>query len=125
MAKTIVGADLEKLYRAFRTVEQVGQPTDYIRFLIAFVNALAFRMDADKRHQRPHIHIDYGSERRMASYAIDDGTRLAGDLERKYDRVVKAWIKRRKTLLLELWNTVQAGKDRMPILAKIQHVEYG
>jgi hypothetical protein len=86
--------------------------------------SITFRMDGDRRHARPHVHIGFGKDHRKASYAIDDGTRLVGDLEPRYDAAIRSWILSRKNDLLELWRTVQAGQDRTAIVEKIRHTEY-
>jgi Domain of unknown function (DUF4160) len=68
-----------------------------------------------------HIHIDYGNQFRVASYAIDTGERLAGNLDRKYDKQVKAWITSYRDPLFEAWTTMQAGhKPEDTILAELK-----
>jgi hypothetical protein len=54
-------------------------------------------MDGNKNHKRPHVHIDYGEEYHTASYAIDNGERIAGELHGKYDQEVSAWIVKMQT----------------------------
>src|ERR1700687_1286875 len=53
---------------------------------------IRIRMDGNKNHKRPHIHVDYRNEYHTASYAIDNGERIAGELDTKYDKQVRAWI---------------------------------
>jgi Domain of unknown function (DUF4160) len=59
----------------------------------------------------PHVHINYKKEKHKASYSIKDRRRLAGDLDNKYDKVVKEWIAENETRLLLIWNEVQAGNQ--------------
>jgi len=40
------------------------------------IQAIRIRMDGNRNHQRAHVHIDYGPEYHVASYAIDTGERL-------------------------------------------------
>jgi hypothetical protein len=61
-----------------------------IEFLVKQYQTIKLRMDGNLNHQRPHIHIDYGKEHHVASYAIDNGKRLAGNLDNKYDKQVRA-----------------------------------
>ena len=116
---------LEELYQQLLAVE-LGDRGDhgYIKFLVAVTRTISVRMDGDKRHQRPHVHIGYGREPRAASYAIDDGTRLAGEIDRQYDRVAKKWIEFHRKRLRKLWNTVQQGQDGSAIIAAIQRTSY-
>ena len=54
------------------------------RYILARRDPLRIRMYKETQHARPHIHIDYGKEPHIASYALDTGERLAGDLDRRY-----------------------------------------
>jgi hypothetical protein len=78
--------------------------------LVVTLQRIGIRMEPDKNHKRAHVHISNGKLRRVASYAIDTGERLAGNLERKYDRLVKEWIAGRRQKLMNLWESCQAGK---------------
>jgi hypothetical protein len=68
------------------------------------------RLDA-KSHGRPHLHLDYGRQHRTATYAIDTGERLAGELDSRYDGRVANWIEDCRTLLLRAWNQLQDGQS--------------
>ena len=81
---------------------------------------IRFRIDGAKNHRRPHIHVDYGKNHHAASFAIDNGERLAGGLNRKYDTVAREWIKRHKGKLLETWNLVMSGKNTDEIVAELR-----
>ena len=81
-------------------------------------------MDACKNHQRPHVHIAYGIEHHAASYAIDSGSRLAGDLSKNYDRKVRDWIGENKKDLREVWRLAQVGQDPKPIIYKLRGQSY-
>src|SRR5438874_228806 len=65
---------------------------DLLFILLKRLEAIRIRMDSSKNHQRAHVHIDYGKQYHAASYAIDTGKRIAGKLDRKYDRTVQEWI---------------------------------
>jgi hypothetical protein len=79
--------------------------------LLKKLQAIRIRIDGNKDHQRPHIHIDYGREFHVALYAIETGERIVGDLDIKYDRAIEKWIKERQPRLLEAWNLVQSGRN--------------
>jgi hypothetical protein len=82
-------------------------------------------MYKESAHSRPHLHIDYGSQRHVASYAIDDGSRLAGQLDRKYDSSVSEWINKHKSELTEVWKAAQSGRSPEIILAALQGDKLG
>lgn len=63
----------------------------------------------EKGHQLPHVHIDYGNNNHVASYAIETGARLDGNLSRKYDKVVIDWLKDNREKVLKAWNELQAS----------------
>ena len=76
------------------------------RYILARRDPLRIRMYKETQHARPHIHIDYGKERHIASYALDTGVRLAGDLDRRYDKAISAWIARVKERLFNIWTAI-------------------
>jgi hypothetical protein len=80
---------------------------------------IKIRMDGNNNHKRPHIHIDYKEEYHSASYAIDTGERLAGNLETQYDRSVREWIAECRPKLIELWYVMQAGQRPETILCEL------
>ena len=57
----------------------------------------------DKEHNPPHIHAFYGDE--AASFVISDGEIYEGFFPSKQKELVKEFILRYKTELLEMWNT--------------------
>ena len=72
---------------------------------------LEFRMEPD--NHTPHIHINYGKEKHKASYRINDGVRVAGDLDNKYDKIVNDWIAKNQTTLQEIWTAMKAGDSKI------------
>lgn len=77
--------------------------------LIAKRELLKVKMYQEMSHPRPHLHIDYGSENHIASYAIDTGERLNGLLNRKYDKVISQWITTNRDKLVSIWEDLQNG----------------
>jgi hypothetical protein len=98
-----------------------GDP-NIVRLIVFELAEMNVRMDGNKNHKRPHIHIEYGTDPHAASYAIDTGQRLAGRLKSKHDRAVREWIGECKPKLLEIWNTTQAGKDPHPLIWALRGV---
>jgi hypothetical protein len=79
--------------------------------LLSQMKKIRLRMDSNKQYRRPHLHIDYGRQHRTATYAIDTGERLAGELDRKYDGRVANWIENYRVTLLRSWNRLQTGQN--------------
>jgi hypothetical protein len=85
-------------------------------FQLLKLRKLKIKMYQETNHPSPHLHIDYGREHHVATYSIEQPQRLAGNLHRKYDRVVVEWITKNCDTLLKLWATVQAGNDPSPFI---------
>lgn len=84
-------------------------------YLLARLGPIRIRMYKETQHARPHLHIDYGNERHIASYALDTGERLAGNLDRRYDKAISAWIAQSQEQLFKIWSAIQSGKPETVI----------
>lgn len=62
----------------------------------------------NKEHKMPHIHVQYSEYE--ATYAIESGELLAGELPKKQARLVEAWIEIRKEDLLADWQLAVNGE---------------
>ena len=89
-----------------------------IYLLVKIRQPIRIKIDGNRNHKRPHIHIDYGRKFHAATYAIDTGERLVGD--RKYDYEVFEWIGKNRPKLMQAWELVQAGKDATPIACELR-----
>ncbi len=89
-----------------------------MEILIKKMLLLEFRMEQDPNHQMPYIHINYGRQKHVASYSIKDSARLAGNLDRKYDIIVKNWINEHTDKLLQIWEQIQKGNQKYELLIK-------
>ncbi|MDX4058801.1 DUF4160 domain-containing protein [Aliarcobacter skirrowii] len=74
----------------------------------------------EKGHYLPHIHIDYGNNKHVASYAIETGKRLEGNLSKKYDTAVFDWLQDNRENVLKGWNDLQAGNPIDHIVKELQ-----
>jgi hypothetical protein len=81
-----------------------------LEVLLKKVLPIEFRMEPD--NHAPHIHINYGKEKHKASYRINDGVRVAGDLDNKYDKTVTGWIAKNQTTLQTIWKALKAGDQK-------------
>lgn len=116
--------ELEELQRDLAQVDLLTTPSSSgqagsISFLLLKRGDLKFKMYQESGHGLPHIHIDYGRHKHAASYCIDPPNRLAGNLDRKYDRSVTEWISSRKEKLLAAWALVQSGGDPEPLTLEL------
>lgn len=87
--------------------------------LLIKMGALKLKMYQEPGHKLPHIHIDYGQANHVASYSISPAERIAGTLDRRYDKAVVEWIESRKDALLALWEVFQTGGDSSALLANL------
>ena len=125
--KARVEEQLEDLFLAFRAVDSALVPEHMrhaIRYLVARLGEIQIRIDGDKNHARAHVHIKYKKNGHAASYAIDDGSRLAGELPTYYDGLVRYWIAENRDDLIKLWETTQRGMRDEAILLKFQTTVY-
>jgi hypothetical protein len=113
--------ELTELQRQLAQIDLLTKPRrraqpDFIELLLLKLRHLKIKIYQETGHQIPHVHVDYGREHHVASYSIIDGRRLAGTLDRKYDREVVSWITKYRTQLLEVWSTAQAGQNPGPLI---------
>lgn len=57
----------------------------------------------DKEHNPPHIHATYGEY--WAVFLIRDGARIEGKFPKRAEAMVKEFIGKNKTQLLEMWES--------------------
>jgi hypothetical protein len=84
---------------------------------------MKLRIDGDLTHGRPHLHIEYGGNFHKASYAIDTGERLAGKLDRKYDKLVREWIERNRAEVTKAWKDITSGRDASELVAQLKKAD--
>jgi hypothetical protein len=126
-AKATVEKKLGELFSAFKAVDDALVPEHMrhaIRYLVARVEEIQIRIDGDKNHGRAHVHIKYKKDGHAASYAINDGARLAGKLPSYYDGLVSNWIANNRDDLIKLWESTQSGRRDEAILLKFQTTVY-
>lgn len=71
-------------------------------------------------HRRPHIHIDYGRDKHVASFSIETGERIKGTLDPKYDSDIKGWLSKHKDKLLAVWREMQVGGNPTSLVAELR-----
>jgi hypothetical protein len=110
--KLKMNKELEDLQDKFAFVDLMtkGGKEGLLEVLLKKKLPLEFRMEPD--NHAPHIHINYKKEKHKASYRINDGVRVAGNLDNKYDKIVKSWIDENRTKLQEIWNAMKIGNQK-------------
>jgi hypothetical protein len=120
--------ELAELQNALSEVDFYSQPEGsnhaVVKFLVKTYQSIRLRMDGDKNHARPHLHVDYGHDYHVASYAIDNGQRLAGDLHRRYDKQVRGWIANNQVKLLKTWEQTQLGAKPENIICELRETPW-
>ena len=100
-----------------------SRPRSDISFLVLKLQNRKIKMYEEKHHQRPHIHIDYGSSEHAVSFCIETGKRIVGsykELAKKYDKVIRNWLSENKAELFELWVTTQQGGATERLIASLR-----
>jgi hypothetical protein len=77
---------------------------------ISVFYGLIVRMYAydNKTHNTPHIHVEYAEFE--ASFAIDDGRVLSGEIPAKKVKLVQAWIEIHQEDLTADWKLATSGE---------------
>jgi|tagenome__1003787_1003787.scaffolds.fasta_scaffold18285734_1 hypothetical protein len=127
-ARTAVEEQLKELFYWLRMVDERLRGDDghgWVKLLVARLEGVELRMEGDKKHARPHVHVKYKKDAHIASFAIDDGLRLVGDdLPSYYDPIIGHWIKTNRKNLRKLWNGMQRGQIDKKLLLKFQTTVY-
>lgn len=96
-----------------------GASSGFMEILLAKRKNMQIKIYQEKGHHLPHIHIDYGKQLHAASYSIESGTRLAGNLSKKYDSDVSSWLERNRDKVLEIWNALDVGGAHENLVAQL------
>ncbi|MBN1990459.1 MAG: DUF4160 domain-containing protein [Bacteroidales bacterium] len=107
--------DIEKLQNDMALVDLLTRPKrggSLTEILLKNLQPLQMRMEQDKNHKMPHLHVSYGRNNHAASYSIENGQRIVGQLDNKYDKVVNNWIFSNQKQLMQIWGEIQNGDDK-------------
>lgn len=69
-------------------------------------------MEEQTKHNLPHIHAEYGEYNAVFDL---DGNKLEGELPKKKERLVEAWIEIHREDLMADWKLVQNGDQYFKI----------
>lgn len=116
--------EIDELQRLFAQKDLLTEPrrsagNGFMEILLVKRKNMKIKIYQEKGHSLPHIHIDYGTQHHIASYAIETGVRIEGNLARKYDSDVSSWLERNRAKVLEIWDALQAGGPYEPLVAEL------
>lgn len=103
--------------------QRKGAPFGFLEALLLKKEQIKLKMYQEKGHARPHFHVDYGPQNHAASYAIDTAERIEGDLHRKYDKAIGAWVEKNRDTLLKTWGALQSGRPEQEFVAALSVLE--
>lgn len=89
----------------------IGHKGLLLEVLIKKMLSLKIKMYKEPSYKTPHIHIDYNKQNHVASYSINTGEIIDGDMKSSYDRAISAWIDKNREQLLIVWNSLQQGQE--------------
>jgi len=113
--------DLQKRLAMVDLLTAEEQPSGDVQYIqIYSIQNLKFRMRPDTRHERPHLHIDYGRHYRTASFSINPAEKLAGSISTKHSKIVIEWVDENRDTWLKLWTNLQEGKEVSPFVESLR-----
>nr|WP_019366914.1 DUF4160 domain-containing protein [Pseudomonas luteola] len=102
------------------TEPRKGSGSGFVELLLAKRKNIKYKMYQERGHSTPHIHIDYGRMNHVASYSVETGERMEGNLPKKYDTDVSNWLSTNKEKLVEIWKSLQSGGEPSAIIGELQ-----
>lgn len=112
--------DLANIDLVMNAINKRSNNKDFIELLLVKFENIKVKMYKEIKHNNPHIHIDYGKEAHKASYSIETGLRIIGNLNKKYDKTIQEFIINNKNSLLNIWENVQNGQNVECLIANIK-----
>ena len=78
-----------------------------------FLGILVYMYKEDKRpHNKPHVHAVYAGEKVSIAY---DGEILAGQLPRKQQKYIEAWVALREDEIIASWRALNENGEVIKI----------
>lgn len=106
--------ELNSLKLKFLIIEKMYQRDSggfEIKVLVLDKDIIKLRIDANKNHARPHIHVDYGKHFHAASISIDTSDLMIGTVPNLHLKEIKIWVTKNKELLLSIWNALRNSEN--------------
>ncbi len=102
---------LKGLQESLATIDLINNSSSNnqdIEFLIVKKGHIKLDIRKEKNHNLPHFHILF-KRIHEASYKIESLEKLAGDMDRKYEKPMLDWAKNNKEHLLKAWDSINKG----------------
>ncbi|SFS11789.1 protein of unknown function [Dyella sp. OK004] len=93
---------------------------DVCELSLLLMDRMKIKMYQEKGHAMPHVHVDYGRDSHVASFAIDVPRLLEGDLGRHRNATVIEFISDHREELLSIWRGLQAGANVAPLVVQLR-----
>jgi|SRR5947207_1138349 len=121
----VVEAAVRELQRALALVDLVNSPKRGdsrrdLELLLLKLREIKIKMYQEPGHKTPHVHIDYGRTPHVASFSIVPVRRLAGNLDKMYERAISDWLEINSELLLQIWQAVQSSECHELLVASLR-----
>lgn len=120
--------DIASLQHDFALVDLMSRPSrsgrpGILEQLILKHEKIKIKMYQEKKHSRAHFHVDYGRNNHVATYVIDTGERIEGNLDRKYDKSVSAWATANQENLMAVWHALQSGAPESQFIQSLSALQ--
>lgn len=117
--------EFSELQRLLAQKDLITEPrkssgSGFIELLLAKRKNIKYKMYQERGHSMPHIHIDYGRINHIASYSVETGERLEGNLPKKYDSDISSWLSTNREKLVKLWQLLQDAGETSAIIGELQ-----
>lgn len=117
-------AELSELQRLLAQTDLItgymqSSNSGFVEALLAKRKPLKVKIYQEVGHSMPHVHVDYGRRHHVATYRVNDGERIEGNLDKKYDSDVSNWLVRNNNVILVVWDELQSGKDPKELIATL------
>lgn len=115
---------IRELQNSLAQIDLIMEPkrpskNGFLEILLVRLKNLKIKMYQERAHNMPHIHIDYNNKIHVASYAIQSGVKIEGNLNKKYDEKISNWILKNQDNLLKIWKLLKSGNDPEIIVGEL------
>jgi Domain of unknown function (DUF4160) len=116
--------ELQQLFAQKDLLYEPRRPSSgrFLELLLAKRKNMKIKIYQETGHHLPHIHVDYGKLHHVASYAIQSGERIDGNLPKQYDADVSSWLERNREKVLVVWRELQEGSNPRLVVSELAGV---
>lgn len=81
---------------------------------------LKIKMYKEVKHSLPHVHIDIGKSNHDSSFGISPAELLVGEISKRHEKVIIAFIERNRDILLQIWAGLKDGGDVTELVVEVR-----